>query len=455
MNYIEATEFLLGLPDMERCQRGARARTMSLDAMHSLLARLGNPELGRKTVHVTGSKGKGSTSVFLASMLAGAARTSLYTSPHLHSYRERICIDLSPVSPENFAAGVLSIKDAVIAEHQGALGPISTFGAMTCLFFCLSRSAGMEWQVVEVGMGGRHDASNVFADKKMAVITAISLEHTNMLGKSTLEIAENKAGLIRPGCIVVLAPQKDPSVTALIKQKCLDLDARLIDVADEYRIIPESYDSQRQRFSLLSSGRRRGFQINMLGEHQLDNAVTAIAAVDALNQEELLLSESDLQNSLRRVSLPGRLELVHRAPRVVVDGAHNGESASALLSALRRHFSVSSVDFVLGVNSDKNILEILRSIKPLCRKLIITRSQNEKAMDPQIIAASAKSLAMDYQVTASSVAALEEALPGCPGEGLVCATGSLYLVAEIREHFLGANPLWTLMTAPVNAPTGI
>jgi dihydrofolate synthase / folylpolyglutamate synthase len=450
MNYIEATDFLLGLPDMERSQRGARARTMSLDAMKSLLSRLGNPERGRCTAHITGSKGKGSTSVFLSSMLGVSSRTALYTSPHLHSYRERICFNLNAVSPEEFAAGVSAIREAVLSEHEGQLGPISTFGAMTSLFFHLATVRACDWQVVEVGMGGLFDASNVFDQKELVLITAISLEHTHMLGRSTLEIAENKAGIIRPGCTVILAPQKDPAVSALFRRKCLELSARLVDVAAQYEILPEVYDSQGQSFSLSSSQGKRRFKLRMLGEHQLDNAATAIAAVDALNGQSLHLSPAEMAESLANVLVPGRLELLKGSPGVVIDGAHNGESAAALLSGLKRHFQISKAVFVLGVNSDKNIAEILEAIRPACSKLVITHSRSEKAMDNAVIAEAARSLALDYQLTGSSQEAVEAAMQLAGSDGFVCATGSLYLVAEVREYFRGSQPDWQLLATPAS-----
>jgi dihydrofolate synthase / folylpolyglutamate synthase len=425
--------------------------------MHALLAKLGNPQLGRRTVHVTGSKGKGSTSVFLAAMLGVSAPVSLYTSPHLHSYRERICFNLNPVSCEDFASGVSAIQDAVLEEHRGALGPVSTFGAMTCLYFYLSRSSGMQWQVVEVGMGGRYDATNIFARKELVLITAISLEHTNMLGKSTGEIAENKAGIIRPGCIVVLAPQKDPQVPLLIAKKCLEQNADFIDVAQNYEITPASSDGNSQSFMISCASRaRRCFKIRMLGEHQLDNAATAVAALDALAELHYLkLSSSEMQEALMSVFVPGRLEIMQSAPRVIIDGAHNGESATALVKGLRWHFDAKEAVFVLGVNSDKNIHDILASIKSLCARLVITSSRSEKAMDPAIIAEAAQSLAMDYLVIAESQKAVEKAVELAGPDGLVCATGSLYVVAEVREYFLGADPSWSLAVTQPGASSTV
>lgn len=444
MNYNESTEFLLGLPDMERSSHGAKARTMSLETMCALLKRLGHPELGRKTVHVTGSKGKGSTSAFVAAMLSSVAPTSLYTSPSLHSYRERICLDLEPVSEEDFAFGVTAIKDAVLAEHQGPLGPVSTFGGMTSLFFFLSAKHQMRWQVVEVGMGGLYDGTNVFDDKELVIITAISLEHTNVLGKTTLDIAQNKAGIIRPGASVVLAPQSDPAVVELISKICQEKSAHFVDVAREYQVEAEDFDAHEQSFSIVSAQGRRRFKIRMLGRHQLDNACTAIAAADALNARGTAISEAQIENALIEVFLPGRMELLHSAPQVLIDGAHNGESAAALVAGLERHYPAREYCFVLGVNSDKNIKQILESIKPACKQLIATRSANEKAMEPALIVAAAKELQMQCESHESSRKAIERGMELAGEPGLVCATGSLYLVAEVREYFLGQTAPWSL-----------
>lgn len=452
MNYEEAIEFLLELPDMERISHGSKARTMSLEAMRSMLQRLDNPHLGRKTVHITGSKGKGSTSAMIAAMLQSGSSTSLYGSPHLHSYRERMCLNLKPVSKEDFASGLSSISETVRAVHEGELGPASTFGAMTSLFFFLSRKHRVRWQVVEVGMGGRNDASNVFDSKELVVISAVSLEHTNVLGKTTLEIAENKAGIIRPGASVVLAPQNDPQVSQLIKRVCKEQGCRFLDVGSEYTLEAGKYDKSGQSFrfsvnatSSLSKLPCRELRIRMLGRHQLDNALTAMAAMDLLVERGEELAARDLEEAIGSVSVPGRMELIHESPSVLIDGAHNGESMQALVSGIRRHFGVNSAIFVLAVNSDKNIKQILEALKPFCSKLIATRSASQKAMDPALILAEAKNLGIECQLSEKSDFAIEQAIAAAGKDRFICATGSLYLVAEIREYFLGKNPPWSFV----------
>lgn len=438
---------------MERRSRGPQARTMSLDTMKSLLKVLGSPEKGRCTVHVTGSKGKGSTSAFIASALAMDYSTMLYSSPHLHSYRERICADLHPIDEQDFASGIETIMSDVIDVHDSDDGPISTFGAMTALYFELCRKKKIEWQIVEVGLGGLWDATNVFEETDLVVITAISLEHTNILGNSAAEIAANKGAIIKPGSLVVVAQQNDPAVLPVIAEICSRQGARLIDVACEYRIESSHVTAQGQWFELNSKKHgRRTFKLSMLGEHQLKNASTAIAAMDALHEHKAV-SVRELDFAIERVFVPGRLEILSKSPYVVLDGAHNGDSAKALVSGLQRHVTSlptatpgnEKVIFVLGSNSDKDIKSILQALSPLASKIIACSSASEKAMPVSRIAEVAAETGIEnFETTVNCETALRRALELAQNTHIVCVTGSLYLVAEARQFFLGPNPNWSL-----------
>ena len=452
MNYSESVDFLLSLPDMERASRGPLARTMSLDAMRSLLSHLGDPQKGRKTVHVTGSKGKGSTSAMIASVLDLIQPTMIYTSPHLHSYLERICVGLQSISESDFSAALSAIREKILEEHHSELGPISTFGAMTALFFELCSRHQAQWQVVEVGMGGLYDASNVFENTDLVVITAISLEHTNILGASIEEIARNKAGIIKSGSSVILASQSDPSVSPLIREICLERGAKLIDVATEYQLISESHDQNGQYFELRKDGKLRQFHLKMLGEHQIQNAITAVAAADEINARGVHVEEATLCRALERVCVPGRLELLQEAPPVVIDGAHNGDSARALVKAVSRHFSSEKCIYVLGVNSDKDISSMIEAFRASAKLIIATRSASDKAMSPEQIAELSQQAGIPTEISSSCEEAIEIALryAGAPksevaaNKELICITGSLYLIAEAREFLAASNLRWSL-----------
>jgi dihydrofolate synthase / folylpolyglutamate synthase len=438
VDYWDAIDYILALPDLERFSSGPAGQTMSLDAMKALLARLGNPERGRKTVHVTGSKGKGSTSTLIASVLHESGyKTALYTSPHLHDYVERIQIDMLPVSRFDFADGIEEIRDAIEEVNQSELGPVSTFGAMNALFFHLCKNLDVEWQVVEVGLGGRHDATNVFDEKALAVITAVSLEHTAILGNTCAEIAEEKSGIIVPGCTAILGAQNDPEVRKVVAGKCTEYGARLVDVSTEYSVTPTAHDSNGQSFVVQSKERKYNLHTYMLGLHQLQNAATAVAACEAIMKEATKLTPDMIEDGIANVEMPGRIEQLTRHPITVIDGAHNGESMRALMTALDRHFDYEEFVCVLGVNQDKNLGEILEAIKSLEPKLIIaTKSSSQRAMAPSKIADAAKQAGFECRVTQNVDDAISTAKEFAGMDDLICITGSLYVVGEAREKIL-------------------
>ena len=238
MDYSEAIAYLMSFTDMERGFQASASPTMSLASVRSLLSRLNDPHLGRGTVHITGSKGKGST----ATMVEGILRrqgytTALFTSPHLHSFTERIAIDGDAISPEEFAAAVDAIRPAVEAERNSVHGNVSTFGVLTALFFWLVRAQArpVQWQVVEVGLGGTYDATNVFDAPDVAVITPVSLEHTAILGNTPAEIATDKAGIIKRGASAILAMQRDLEVAGVVRARCQDVGAELTEVGRALR----------------------------------------------------------------------------------------------------------------------------------------------------------------------------------------------------------------------------
>lgn len=280
MNYTETVNYLNSLSEQQNL---AGQVIMKRRAVTEILNRLGNPHLGRKTVHITGSKGKGSTSSLIASILtANGFSTALFTSPHLHSLAERICLNMKKCADEEFTDTLAQVYDAVEAENHGEYGLVSTFGALTAMYFQLARKHNVDLQVVEAGLGGATDGTNVFDQTDIVVVTAISLEHTEILGKTTREIAENKAGLIKAGSTVIVAEQTEPEILEIFRNRCKNTGATLIDVAHEYKITSVIAEGNFQTFEVESQGRSRTFTISMMGRHQVSNATAAIAAIDAI-----------------------------------------------------------------------------------------------------------------------------------------------------------------------------
>ncbi len=438
MDYWDAIDYILDLPDMERFNAGPSAQTMSLETMKALLARLGNPERGRRTIHITGSKGKGSTSTMIASILHESGyRTGLYTSPHLHDYVERIAIDMLPVSRFDFADGIEEIRQAIDEVNQSEMGPVSTFGAMNALFFHLCKKNEVDWQVVEVGLGGRQDGTNVFESKDAAVITAISLEHMAFLGNSCSEIAREKAGIITPGCKVIVAGQNDQLVLDVIEEVCAESGASLIDVGRQFTVTPSSHDSNGQSFVVGTAQGAYNLHTGMLGLHQLQNAATALAVAEAITAVAPEITLDTIRDGIANAEVAGRIEQLTRHPITVVDGAHNGESMRALMSALDRHFDYEEFVCVIGVHQDKNLGEILQAIKELEPKILIaTCASSQRAMPPEVLARAAEQAGIPTRIAQNVGNAIQMAKEFAGPDDLVCITGSLYVVGEARERIL-------------------
>jgi dihydrofolate synthase / folylpolyglutamate synthase len=448
LDFQQALEFLETLPDMERARHGSGV-TMTLETMKVLLGLLGHPERKARTIHITGSKGKGSTATFITSILEAAGfRTALFTSPHLHSYRERIAFGLEPVSEEDFARGVNEIARTIHKSVPDEIGPVSTFGILTALFFHLvaTRAPAVDWQIVEVGLGGTHDATNVFTKKEIAVITPISLDHTAILGDSTASIAEHKAGIITHGASVILAPQHDRIVKQAVSRKCKEISARLIDVDELFKVERLSFDLNEQTFRVSGPPRATEYGIKFGGRHQIANACTALATIEVLKELGHRIDEAAVRDGLGKALLPGRFELMklhEYGTSCVLDGAHNGASASALTQSLKEYFPGKEIVFLLALNRDKDVHEFWTALAGCSRKVIVTKTHNPRALTPEVL----KECIMQCDPYAEIVCApsltdaLAATLPFLERESVICVTGSLYLVAEAREFLttLGAR----------------
>lgn len=452
MNYWEAIEYIQSFPDMERGTYGARGPTMGLPSMRALLERMGNPQNGRKTIQIAGSKGKGSTTAMITSIFAQTSmRSASYTSPHLHDYTERLAFNGKAITPEEFARGVTELKPFLEAEQGGGNSTISTFGILTALFFHLVKTAkpAIDWQIVEVGLGGRYDITNVLDVKDAAVITAVSLEHTEILGNTQTEIALNKAGIISPGCIAILAPQKDPGARSSVGRRCHEVGVDLVDVGKKYKIKSLETNSNGQSFSVEGPTASLNLKTRLLGVHQQANAATAVATILALRDKGLSITDEQIVQGIENAHIAGRMEVLNRSqengtanqPTVLVDGAHNHESAAALAAGLKQFFGAESCIFVLGVNSDKNVSAIWRELAHLSKLLIVTKSKSPRAMPLEQIRETISVGTDDIETAETVEEAVDKAIAlGGPND-IVCITGSLYVVAEAREYVLNLTPI--------------
>ncbi len=434
MTYRDALAYIYTYTNYER--KGLPKYTMSnydLARIETLLDRLGNPHGEFKSLLIAGTKGKGSTAAFAESMLRAAGyRTGLYTSPHLHTFRERIKIGGEMISEADVVRLTQEFK-----LHLEAIPGLTAFEVITAMAFYAFAEAGIELAVLEVGLGGRLDATNV-SHPAVAVITSISYDHTQLLGDTLSLIAREKAGIIQPGMLVVSAPQV-PEAMTMIEEVCVGRRAELVVVGEEeYRWQPGRATLHGQFFEL--HGER--YWIPLLGRHQLANAATAWAALDGLEQRGgLSVPLSARREGLRMTDWPGRLEILGHDPYVVVDSAHNGDSANKLRVALQDFFPGHRVIFIFGASGDHPFGDALHELLPLAHQTFTTRSRHPRAADPETLSQTIATLGYGSTNTSSVPQALEIALENAASHDLICITGSIFTVADAREAWCKRNGL--------------
>jgi dihydrofolate synthase/folylpolyglutamate synthase len=279
----------------------------------------------------------------------------------------------------------------------------------------------------------------VFERPDVAVITPISLEHTAILGNTCAEIATDKSGIIKPGCVCVMAPQRDEAAAEVIRARCRHVGAELVDVAAEYVIEPREKFVFGQSFKLRGPHGVRQMRTPMLGRHQMQNVATAVAVADALRAQGHTIDEPAIVDGIAHTRIPGRLEVMGQNPLMIADGAHNGESAEALAIALKEYFEWRRCFLILGVTNDKDVRSMGFKLARLCELIVCTRFRNPRSMDPYSIIQEVGFLGPAAVAEESVPEALNTALSHAEPDDLICITGSLYLVAEAREQLLGES----------------
>ncbi len=433
MNYQAALQYILSFTDYERSPGVVYSpANFDLRRMDELLERLGAPHLGARSVHIAGSKGKGSTAAMIAAGLRAAGyRTGLFTSPHLHTLRERIAVDGEPIAEEELASLVERLRPDIDAVHRdSAYGKLTTFEILTALAFAYFRQRGVDFQVLEAGLGGRLDATNV-VNPEVCVITSISLDHTSVLGDSIEKIAAEKAGIVKPQSVVISSPQP-PQAAMAISEACHKMGARLVMVGRELTWRRTAADLTGQSFRVIGERGSHELAIPLLGDHQLENAVTAVAALEALG-----IGGQAIASGLRKVRWPGRLEILQYQPTLVVDGAHNADSARRLREAMRQYFDFDHLILIIGTSSDKNIVGIVEELVPLTDRVIVTRSRHPRSAEPFVLVGEFARYCIRAEVARDVATAVSEALTMAKAGGLILATGSLFVVAEVIEYQKG------------------
>ena len=455
MNYRQSIDYLLSFADFERSGR-YRDRPDVGPAL-SLLRGLSDPHLGRRTVHIAGSKGKGSVAAMVESVLRAAGlSTGLFTSPHLHDYTERIRIDGEPLAQQEWARLAHTLRDTVESASREPGGRhLVTFDLLTALAFLAFREHDVDCQILETGLGGRVDSTNVFGGggtgfslsrptevgptggvTHVCVVTAVGLEHTDVLGGTVEKIAGQKAGIIRPGATVVIGPQAGAGgARRVIAEAAAEAGCDIVDVAARYTWRRTSHDLGGQAFRLEGPpGGALHLRLPLLGLHQLENAATAIACAGALAQRGVSIPNEAIEKGLADVSWPGRMEILRREPVIVADGAHSRESARRLRESLTDYLSCQSAFLIVGMSADKDVSGIAQELAPIVGRVIAARADHPRAMPPEQVAAAFVQAGAEAEVGAGVAQALEKAMATVVGKEVICLTGSLFVAAEGRAH---------------------
>ena len=440
MNYRQAEEYLNTFTNYEQIPRVSYAESgYSLNHIEELLNRMGNPHLAAQTIHVAGTKGKGSVAAMIAQVLSTSGyKTALYTSPHLHTIRERIRVDGSLISEAEFAAAMSEVKPFIESMKQDTrFRPLTYFEALTALAFAYFRTRQVDFQVLEVGLGGRLDATNVVPRPLVCVITSVSFDHMQILGNTLAKIAREKAGIIKPSCWVVISPQP-PEAASVIAEACKEKEAKAIWVGKDitWHRIGGALDHQ----SLVIKGRYGEYQVTipLLGDFQLENAATAVAVLEIAASQGFAISPSHIAQGLAKVKWPGRFQIVRQQSTVVIDGAHNVESMRRLVNNLKAYFPNRPIVLVLGTSCDKDIPGMIDELSSLSSEVIVTQAHHSRAASPQILAAEFTKHGVTPQTAETVPDALSRALCLVGRAGVICVTGSLFVAAEALDYFSGS-----------------
>jgi len=432
MTYAESVRRLLNLLG------SAAPRNFGLERIEALMDRLDHPERAFRVVHVAGTNGKGSTAAMIEAGLRAAGRsTGFYSSPHLSRFNERIRINAAEIDDEGFARAVAAVlaaaESALVAGDE--LHGATLFECATASALWAFREAGVEWGIVEVGLGGRLDATNVVS-AELAVIMPISFDHERFLGRGAASIAAEKAGILKPGCRVVVAPQPAGADKA-ISRRAAELGVEPISVAERWRAENVQADEEgRFRFDAVSAERRVAVRLGLRGEHQVGNALVAVAALDALG-----LDDDAVAAGLAAVSWPGRLELLPRGPRVLLDCAHNPAGARTLRDYLERFAAGKRLHLVYGAARDKAIEETAGQLTALANTVVLTQSKVSRSVRPATLAALLDHLHPNLEVADSVAEAVARARQAARPEDWIVVAGSIFLVGEARELLLTAAPV--------------
>lgn len=407
---------------------------LGLDRMEELLRRLGNPQDDLKVIHVAGTNGKGSVSKYLEEGLSACGyKMGLYTSPYIETFNERIRYDGADISDEDleyYGQKVVSAAEAMVAD---GLDSPTEFEVVTAIAFLYFADRQADITILEVGLGGIGDSTNVVKSPLASVITSISYDHMAQLGSSLAEIAVNKAGIIKTGCPVIAnVPQQDAA--KIIARKAYAMGSRLYDISGiRAAVSDETPFSQKVSMELYEKS-YSDVEISLVGRHQAENLKTALATLEILRKSGAVkLDREALYEGLKRARQPGRFEVISEDPLVIIDGAHNEAGAQALKETMAQHFAGKKILLVAGILADKEIDSIVKFLTKITDHIIVTEPDNPRKLAAEKLAEHVADFGVAAEVVSDVEAAVHRAKELADGYDVILFAGSLYLIGDVRR----------------------
>lgn len=397
---------------------------LGLVTIRHILSQLGDPQLNFRAIHIAGTNGKGSVAAMLSAMLHAAGyRVGRYTSPHLEWFNERICINNTPIADADVIDGYERVAGIKHLDRQPTF-----FEFATAMAFDQFGRKKVDWAVIETGMGGRLDATNVLMPD-LSIITNISLEHKEYLGNTIAAIAREKAGIIKP-MVPLVTGVRQPSARRVVFEQARKKKAPVFLMGSDFRYRRQATGA----FNYYGMAKTyRNLQLNLAGEHQIGNAALALAACETLTKTASIeISEQSIIRSLDETSWPGRLDVVRHSPEVILDGAHNLMAARALAHHLRTKYANRRITLVVGILDDKPSEAILKDLASVCRRMVVTQPKIDRANSAERLSVLAKAHVADVTIITDVASAVRHALDTSKADDVICIAGSLYVVGEAQ-----------------------
>ncbi len=423
MDYKEARDFIASTRVF-----GSR---LGLERIKDLCRMLGDPQDGMKFVHIAGTNGKGSTAAFVANILQQAGyRTGLFTSPYIHSFSERIKVNNEKIPKRDIAVLISLIKEKV--RHMVEMGGESPteFEIITAMAFLYFKQQNCDICVLEVGLGGRLDSTNIISKAEVSIITKIDIDHVEVLGETLREIAVEKAGIIKPGGDTVLMPQHE-EVIPVFRSACADIGSHLHEI-DEKDIKTKYSGLDMQVFGYKD---HNDLKIRICGLHQQLNAANAVEAAEILRQKGFDINDEAICEGLYSAKWPARMEILSKDPVFILDVAHNVGGVRLLAENLMFYFPDKKITFISGVLADKDYKGMMHAIAPIAERFFTMQPENVRALTAEILAGYLSGIGIEAESCASVKLACQKAIERAGRDGIVCAFGSLYSSGDIRSYF--------------------